>query len=302
MSWIKVRSHLATHPKVVRMAYALRTHPVRIIGALVYTWSVADLHADSEFLQHMTADALDQMVELPGFAEQMVLVGWLRISDDGLYLLNYQEHNGPTAKRRAAEAKRQECVRMSYADSTHSVRTDAYLEKDKNKRKSKNKNKTVIPPLPPKGESDEPTAELFTAHVEEAEVAASYDPSTADLPMPLDTPTFRQAWCQWWKYRRERRLPVYKPTTITERLNSFLAWGEASAVESIRQSISNGWAGLFEPKESKVFPCRREPTPLVSETMPPELVAQIFTDKPRREALAIQADIPPLVGLGVRCG
>lgn len=299
MSWIKVEHDLTTSPKFVTLASRLRHGRVTVLGACITLWMLADKHSVDDLLHGMTLEAVDALVELPGFGQALVDIGWLKVHEGGLEVVGYQRHNGTTAKARALSSTRSQSYRSRHATVT--LERDGSVTKNKSKSKREN-NKTVIPPLPPKGEPDEPTAELFTAPVEEPEVAASYDPSTADLPMPLDTPTFRQAWCQWWKYRRERRLPVYKPTTITERLNSFLAWGEASAVESIRQSISNGWAGLFEPKESKVFPYRREPTPLVSETMPPELVAQIFTDKPRREALAIQADIPPLVGLGVRCG
>ena len=293
MSWIKVEHDLLTSPKFVTLASRLRNGRVTVLGACVTLWMLADKHSQDDLLRGMTLEAVDALVDMPGFGQAMVDVGWLKVHEDGLEVVDYQRHNGSTAKARALSAKRTQASRCRNADVT----VERYTSVTKNKSKRENKNKDLIPPHPPKGEPAEPTAE-----VEPVEVKASYDPSTADLPMPLDTPTFRQAWCEWWKYRRERRLPVYKPATIRELLNSFLAWGEASAVDSVKQSIRNGWAGLFEPKESKPFAFRREPAPLVSSSMDPKLAEEIFADKPRRDVLAMQADIPPLVGLGVRCG
>lgn len=293
MSWIKIEHDLMTSPKFVTLSLRFRDARVTVLGACVTLWMIADKHSVDDHLHGMTLEGVDALVGLPGFGQALVDIGWLRVHDGSLEVVGYQRHNGSTAKARALSTKRMQALRSRDGDVTVPLRCTV----TKSKSKRENKNKDLIPPLPPKGEPAEPTAE-----VEAVEVKASYDPSTADLPIPLDTPTFRQAWCEWWKYRRERRLPVYKPATIRELLNSFLAWGEASAVDSVKQSIRNGWAGLFEPKESKPFAFRREPAPLVSSSMDPKLAEEIFADKPRRDVLAMQADIPPLVGLGVRCG
>lgn len=147
-SWIKIRSHLANHPKVLRVACALKVHPSRVLGCLVYIWSVADLHADGEYLPHMTTEVLDQMVDLPGLSNQLILVDWMRIQEDGLYLPNYQEHNGANAKRRAEQSKRMCANRaQSVRNDAHELRTDAHelsrnahLDKSKSKSKSKREN------------------------------------------------------------------------------------------------------------------------------------------------------------------
>ena len=83
-SWIKVRTNLGTDPHVVRIAYACRTHPVRIVGACVTLWSVADAHADVDMLRNMSAQALDSMVDVPGFTAEMVSVGWIKEHEDAL--------------------------------------------------------------------------------------------------------------------------------------------------------------------------------------------------------------------------
>lgn len=244
-SWIKIRSHLANHPKVLRISCALKVHPSRVLGCLVYIWSVADMHADGECLPHMTTEVLDQMVDLPGLSDQLIRVEWMRVQDDGLYLPNYQEHNGANAKRRALEAKRKGSVREASASDADNMRTkcghdadvrrnecghDAELDKSKSKRKKKNKDKETknSPSSPQRGDA--------------------YDPLTAPLPLQLDTEEFRKAWLRWWLYRRERHLAPYKASTIQARLNLFVEMGEKAAISAISTSIANNWAGLFEPR------------------------------------------------------
>jgi hypothetical protein len=68
------------------------------------------------------------------------------------------------------------------------------------------------------------------------------------FPKNLDTPTFRTAWDDWLAYRRERRLPALKPRSVEAQLAKLAEWGWAAAVSAIRNSIRNGWQGLFEPK------------------------------------------------------
>lgn len=71
-----------------------------------------------------------------------------------------------------------------------------------------------------------------------------------DLPSNLDTPEFRQAWELWLAYRKERRLAAYKPIGLTRQLNALAAFGPASAIAAIEQSIQQNYQGLF-PKPVK---------------------------------------------------
>jgi hypothetical protein len=156
MSWIKIRTNLIDHPKVVRIVSALCPQDVRkmsadvcILGALVRFWSIADQHADGDLLPGMTLEALDSKLSLPGFAQLMADVGWLKVGPDGLYLVNYQVHNGKNAKRRAAESKRKMDVRKMSALCPQDVRIDAHLEKEnKSKNKKKKKKEEAEPPTP----------------------------------------------------------------------------------------------------------------------------------------------------------
>jgi hypothetical protein len=82
----------------------------------------------------------------------------------------------------------------------------------------------------------------------EAEAEAEADSETQkDASAPFSSPQFKTAWQEWEQHRREIRKKL-TPTTRKRQLEQLGAMSEADAIESIRQSVANGWTGLFEPK------------------------------------------------------
>lgn len=106
MSWIKMRTGLRRHPKVVRMAAVLKADRLRVIGAIHAVWSVFDEHSPDGLLEGYTLALMDDEIGWRGFSAAMQSIGWLTESESGLQAPDYEEHNGPTAKRRASETKR----------------------------------------------------------------------------------------------------------------------------------------------------------------------------------------------------
>ncbi len=109
--WIKMGTGLRRHPKVVRILSALNADKLRVVGALHAVWSVFDEHSADGFLPGYTAGAMDEEIGFSGFCAAMAAVGWLEIGPDGLRVPEYEEHNGPTAKRRALDLKRKTASR-----------------------------------------------------------------------------------------------------------------------------------------------------------------------------------------------
>lgn len=68
-----------------------------------------------------------------------------------------------------------------------------------------------------------------------------------NVPPTLDTDAFRAAWEEWIAYRRERRLPAYKPIGLNRQLARLAKWGPARAVAAIEFSICQNYQGIFEP-------------------------------------------------------
>jgi hypothetical protein len=71
-----------------------------------------------------------------------------------------------------------------------------------------------------------------------------------NIPTELDTPEFNTAWNEFLQHRKEKRAPM-TPTAQKNMFGKFTTWGVESAVAAIDTAISNGWTGVFEPKQNK---------------------------------------------------
>lgn len=70
----------------------------------------------------------------------------------------------------------------------------------------------------------------------------------ADAPeLPFESERFKQSWGEWTSYRTQSKKKL-SPISIKKQFNQFIQWGEVKSIQSINQSISHGWQGLFEPK------------------------------------------------------
>ena len=78
-------------------------------------------------------------------------------------------------------------------------------------------------------------------------------PETSSLnqfPENLRTDSFKSAWAEWENHRKEIKKKL-TPSTVGKQLKKLSAMGEAKAIQSINDSITNGWQGLFEPKQQQ---------------------------------------------------
>jgi hypothetical protein len=270
MNWIKVRTHLISHPHVVRIASALCLPCVHVFGALVHMWSVADSHADGDLLKNMTPAALDRLTETPGLTAELASVGWIVVREDGLQLVNYQQHNGASAKRRALEAKRKKGVRIESAECPQDVRIecgqDADLEKNKNRINTKKK------------ETEEPDT---------SGIILSYPTNGAEPQYHL-----RENQLHAWS-------AVYPSINVLQECQKAMIWLQAN--QSNRKTAAGmprflvNWLNRAtnQPKPtrgSSFFdrPPERKPRPLASEMMPPELAAEIFGEAKPAERLEVR--------------
>lgn len=121
--WIKMRADLHTHPKVVRMASALKADRLRIVGGLHSAWCLFDVHSVDGFLDGYSADTLDDLIGFPGFSRAMMAVGWLEENGESLVMPRFEAHNGQSAKRRAQDADRKRIARKASASEADKKRT-----------------------------------------------------------------------------------------------------------------------------------------------------------------------------------
>ena len=153
--WIKMRTDLLTHPKVVRILsatcpQALRnaSEKYRVIGGLHAVWTVFDTHSSDGVLHGYTPELLDNVIGWDGFSRAMEAVGWLLF--DGLQTLSlpdFDTHNGQSAKRRGEDQKRKKTSRQSVrnvsADVPDKKRTRDREEIEKKEQEKRTRGKAV---------------------------------------------------------------------------------------------------------------------------------------------------------------
>lgn len=104
--WIKMRTSLATNPKVVRLSIVLNMHVGAVCGACFMLWCAADAHSVGGELPGYDYDYIDRMVGVSGFCKAAESVGWVALTSKGVSLPHFGVHNGETAKRRSQGARR----------------------------------------------------------------------------------------------------------------------------------------------------------------------------------------------------
>ena len=138
--WIKMRSDLFTHPKVVRISSALKADRLRTVGGLMAVWCLFDAHSVDGKLDGYTLDALDDLIGWPGFSASMASIGWLEDHGDSLSTPRFDEHNGQSAKRRATETERKRVARAvgdSSADDADKKRSREEKRREEEKPSSR---------------------------------------------------------------------------------------------------------------------------------------------------------------------
>jgi hypothetical protein len=146
--WIKMRLDLASDPGVNRIRKATGIDADAIVGKLHRLWSWADVHTTDGIASGVDIEWLDEFTGAVGFAEGMILAGWLECDTNYLRFLNFDRHNGLSAKRRCTqktrvERSRAQSVTVPALQNAHTLRTDCAPEK---RREEKNKNNTNTAP------------------------------------------------------------------------------------------------------------------------------------------------------------
>ena len=143
--WIKMRSNLWDDPRIARLCDLTESTEAACIGALYWLWASADQHSEDGIMHGLTIRSIDRKVDLLGFGDALVAVGWLADHPEGVRIVRFEEHNGKSAKRRCSEAVRKmsardaDKLRTETGQHEDGRRTessnDAHLEKEKEKEK-----------------------------------------------------------------------------------------------------------------------------------------------------------------------
>lgn len=209
--WIKMRVDLPTHPKVVRIASACQADRLRVIGGLLSVWGIFDAHSVDGKLEGYTPKVMDETVGFPGFSDAMISVGWLEFDGNSLYMPEFDEHNGQSAKKRAQDADRKRNDRNLSASQADKKRT----------REEKNRE-----------EKDNPQSPL---------------PGVEGWTLPDWVPA--EPWQQFEEMRRKKKKPMTDAARklAVAKLDTLRSAGHDAATV-IGQSVLHAWDSFYELK------------------------------------------------------
>lgn len=104
--WIKMRVDLYEDPAVIGIAEAVGLDEFAVVGRLHTLWGWADKHTFDGNAASVSVSWINRKLQCDGFAQAMIVQGWLIANAEGVSLPKFDRHNGKTAKSRALTANR----------------------------------------------------------------------------------------------------------------------------------------------------------------------------------------------------
>lgn len=122
--WIKMRGNLWDDPRVSRLCDLTDQSEAAIVGGLYWLWATADQHTEDGVMPGLTLRQIDRKTGVTGFGQALCDIGWLADHPEGVRIINFEEHNGSSAKRRATDAQRKANVRSVSASEADNSKTE----------------------------------------------------------------------------------------------------------------------------------------------------------------------------------
>lgn len=189
MDWLKVEVDTPDKPECLALAALLKVAPAEAFGRCFLAWRWAQAHTVDGVIRGVTAELLDSIAGLPGFAQALAEVGWLRLRFNRLEFPNFCRHMGNGAKARALAGRRKQAERSRRA-------RDAGVTREEKKREEKKK----ATPLPPEGGAFARFWEAYPSKTGKKAARKSWDrlkPDDALLAVMLDAIARQKTWRRW---------------------------------------------------------------------------------------------------------
>jgi len=104
--WIKMRGNLWDDPRVARLVDLTNSSEAAVVGALYWLWATADQHTEDGVMPGLSLRQIDRKTGLSGFGDALCQIDWLADHPDGVRIVDFERHNGSSAKKRCETAKR----------------------------------------------------------------------------------------------------------------------------------------------------------------------------------------------------
>src|SRR4030067_2971365 len=106
IGWIKVETPLPEKPEVIALAERLAITEDEVVGKLIRFWRWCDQQLVSCHAKNVTLSFVDRHIGRVGFAEALVDVGWLTVSESGIDIPNFERHLSQDSKTRVLATQR----------------------------------------------------------------------------------------------------------------------------------------------------------------------------------------------------
>lgn len=112
-----MRGNLWDDPRVARLCDVTGEGEAAVIGGLYWLWATADQHTEDGIMPGLSLRQIDRKTGVKGLGGALMSIGWLADHPEGVRIVNFEEHNGTSAKKRAVTAKRVANHRTGNADA-----------------------------------------------------------------------------------------------------------------------------------------------------------------------------------------
>ena len=218
--WIKMRSNLWDDPRVGALVDLTESSEAAVIGGLYWLWATADQHSEDGCMPKLSMRQIDRKTGIPGFAAALVQIEWLTDDPQGVVILNFQEHNGATAKKRLLTAKRVANFKLGNAGVTQGALPDEHG--------------TVSGALPRERDRDR----------EEGNTPAPDGAGGDPPPVDMTALTKSELWKAGKSLLREQGMPMAQCDTFIGKLVK--DHGEAAVLEAVQVAVVNRPAGASD--------------------------------------------------------
>lgn len=251
------RQTLFDHPKYLRLIKLLNKPAPHVLGHLEYLWKTGYASGNPVIGDaHMVEACALWDGEDGRLASALVSVRLIDEVEPGVYQIHDLHDHAPTyvARRSDREEERRKEKKCGNCDATyHSPEVHSrYCSERCRKADWRLKKATRGTHGTDGGRTEDAGVTHGDGRRRSSQHPTPYTPKEENTPLPPTlegSSEFKAAWELWKQHRREIKKPL-KPTGTRQLLLKFAEWGVSRAVAAIKHSISEGYQGCFEPKES----------------------------------------------------
>jgi hypothetical protein len=111
--WIKVECGTPHKTEISVISRRCNCSKADAFLAWFKLWCYFDANCSDGFIRDFSDSDADEIGNLAGIASALEYVGWIKWSDTGCQIINWEYHNGASAKRRALENARKKASKMA---------------------------------------------------------------------------------------------------------------------------------------------------------------------------------------------